>query len=243
MNMMVLQNCFGLRILVFLLFGICSSTLRGQDTGLGSWNILNLRYNLSPSWSVFGEAQVRSLKFYDQFHYHEFKGGVNFKPLPKLTLTLGMGAYDTYKEGGNFVFPKNNSEFRFWPQVTLAQDYGVVSVEHRYRAEMRFTSKGYRNRFRYRLGVTKNFQGKWSKLQLGVFNELFFTDKEPYFERNRLSGVATYKVTKNLGLQVGYLYQFDYKINDETGIDFLQVGLLLEWSRPKSTRVDITPVD
>lgn len=214
-----------------------------QDEALGSWNILNLRYNVSPKWSVFGEAQVRSLKFYDHFHYHEFKGGINFRPMPKLTLTLAMGAYDTYKEGGSFVQPKNNSEFRLWPQLVLSQDYGIVTVEHRYRAEMRFTSRGYRNRFRYRLGVTKPLPGKLSKIQLGIFNELFFTDKEPYFERNRLSGVVTYKVNKNIGIQVGYLYQFDYKINDETGKDFLQVGFLLEWARPKSARVDITPVD
>ena len=29
-------------------------------------------------------------------------------------------------------------------------------------------------------------------------------------------------------IQIGYLHQFDYKINDETGIDFLQIGYFIE---------------
>jgi hypothetical protein len=62
-------------------------------------------------------------------------------------------------------------------------------------------------------------------------NELFFTNNEPYFERNRASVSFSYKPAKPLTLQVGYLYQFDYKINDETGRDFLQIGLFIEMDK------------
>ena len=37
-----------------------------------------------------------------------------------------------------------------------------------------------------------------------------------------------YKPSKSTTLQVGYLHQFDYKINDETGRDFLQIGYFIE---------------
>jgi hypothetical protein len=36
-------------------------------------------------------------------------------------------------------------------------------------------------------------------------------------------------------VQLGYLHQFDYKINDETGRDFLVVGFYFDLQRKKST--------
>ena len=202
-----------------------------QDFDLGSWNIINAKYKINEKWSVFGEAQIRSLKFYNNFHYHEYKGGLSFKAHKNVTLTIGAGNYDTYKEGGNFLKPKNNDEFRMWPQISFVQPIGNFNMEHRYRAEFRFTSNGFRNRFRYRLGATylfgKNKSG-FKPYQITLSNEIFFTDKEPYFERNRALASFGYKITKQTTFQLGYLHQFDYKINDETGSDFLQIGFYVE---------------
>ncbi|MBK7523738.1 MAG: DUF2490 domain-containing protein [Saprospiraceae bacterium] len=50
-----------------------------QSFDLGSWNILNLKYNYNEKLSVFAEGQIRSLKFYDNFHYFEYKGGITYK--------------------------------------------------------------------------------------------------------------------------------------------------------------------
>ena len=228
---------------------ILSTTLSfGQKADLGSWNLLNIKYTLNEKWSVFGEGQLRSLKFYDHFHYYEYKGGVNYKVQKNVTLTIGSGSYQTYKEGGNFVLPKNNNEFRIWPQISLSQTVGAIRIEQRYRAELRFTSNGYRNRFRYRLGLAYPF-GKekldYKPFQLSASNELFFTDKEPYFERNRFLVAFNYKPSKLLTLQVGYLSQFDYKINDETGRDFLQIGVFIELTRLKKTEYEqqMQPLD
>ncbi len=219
-----------------LYFSISSSYAQSSD--LGSWNVFNLKYIINDKMSVFGEAQIRSLQFYDDFHYYEYKGGFEFKALKNLKLTLGAGSYQTYKEGGNFVVPKNNNEFRIWPQVILSQKLGAFTVEQRYRAEFRYTSKGYRNRYRYRLGLSYPF-GKEMKgfkpFQVSVSNELFFTNKEPYFERNRMLLAFNYKPSKATTLQVGYLHQFDYKINDETGRDFLQIGYFIEIFRKQLT--------
>ncbi len=221
-----------------LLLGFMPFVSVAQNFDLGSWNILNLKYNHTEKWGVFGEAQLRSLKFYSNFHYYEYKGGVNFKAHKNLTLSIGAGSYQTYKEGGDFVLPKNNDEFRIWPQVLVFQSIGKLKIEQRYRAEFRFTSNGYRNRFRYRLGLSYPF-GKESNgykpFQISASNELFFTDKEPYFERNRLLFAFNYKPSKAITLQLGYLHQFDYKINDETGRDFFQVGYFIEIFRKQST--------
>ena len=213
------------------------TTAYAQKFELGSWNIINVKYSIDNKWSTFGEAQLRSLKFYNHFHYYEYKGGVSYKANKNVNIALGAGSYQTYKEGGSFVLPKNNDEFRIWPQIVLSQSIGKFIIEQRYRAEMRFTSNGYRNRFRYRLGLSYPFgeeKNGYKPFQINASNELFFTNNEPYFERNRALISLNYKPTKATTLQVGYLHQFDYKINDETGRDFLQIGYFIDLFRRQS---------
>lgn len=223
---------------VFAVYFLISATsLFAQSFDLGSISILNLKYNFDEKLSGFGEAQLRSLKFYSNFHYYEIKGGFDFKVHKNVKLTLGAGSYQTYKEGGNFLLPKNNDEFRIWPQITLYQTISELKIEQRYRMESRFTSKGYRNRFRYRPGVSYAFGQEMNNLkpfQISVSNELFFTDRAPYFERNRLLFAFTFKPSESTAIQVGYLHQFDYKINDETGRDFFQIGYFFELFRKTS---------
>lgn len=219
--------------------GICLMAAMGcaQTTGFGSWNILNIKYNHSDHLSLFGEGQMRSLRFYNHFHYYEFKGGINYKLHKALRLTLGAGSYQTFKEGGNFVLPKNNAEFRLWPQLLLSQEIGRLNIEQRYRMELRWTSAGYRNRFRYRFGLSYPFgkeQDGYRPFQVSANNELFFTDRAPYFERNRMQVAFNYKPSKHSSLQLGYLHQFDYRINDETGRDFFVLGFYYEISRNPS---------
>lgn len=219
------------RFLFFLFLFAVGIQSNAQINNLGSWNILNVKYNQNNKLSYFGEAQIRSLKFYNHFHYYEIKGGFNYKLQKNFKFSLGLGSYQTYGEGGNFKLPKNNNEFRIWPQLVLTQDIKNFKIEQRYRAEMRFTSNGYRNRFRYRLGISHPF-GKttngYKPFLVNISNELFFTDKEPYFERNRLQMAMNYKPSKNTTLQLGYLRQFDYRINDETGRSFLVLGYYIE---------------
>lgn len=201
------------------------------QSGIGSWNTFNVRYNVSNRFSVFGEAQLRSLKFYADFHYYEYKGGLQYKLQQNVTLALGAGSYQTYAEGGNFKLPKNNDELRIWPQLILTQTAGKLKIEQRYRAELRFTNNGYRNRFRYRASLSYPLGKPKKDIQLftiGASNELFFTNREPYFERNRLQFTLNVKPSASSTVQLGYLHQFDYRINDETGRDFLQIGYFLE---------------
>ncbi len=228
-----------LGFLCFLSIWFLTST--AQTVNIGSWNTLNIKYTQSEQWSLFAEAQLRSLRFYDDFHYYEYKGGINYKAGKNIALTIGAGSYQTFAEGGNFVEPKNNDEFRLWPQINVFQTIGKIKIEQRYRAEQRFTSNGYRNRFRYRLGASYSFgkeKSGFKPYQISASNEIFFTDNEPYFERNRALLAFNLKVSRASTIQVGYLKQFDYKINDETGRDFLVVGLYFELFGKTGTEMD-----
>ena len=101
---------------------------------------------------------------------------------------------------------------------------------------MRWTSNGYKNRYRYRFGLKYPLPIALSgskKLALNLSNELFFTDTEPYFERNRILGGIEFKLSEFTSIQLGYLHQLDYKINDETGRDFIQLGISFDLKNQK----------
>lgn len=223
-------------VLAVLLFTVLKTTYfcYSQEDGIGSWNILTAKYDHSKKIAFFGEGQLRSLRYYDNFHYHEFKGGITYKADPKFNVSLAAGKYDTYGSGGDFIRPKNNAEYRIWPQFIFVQHIGKFDVEHRYRAEARFTSFGYRNRFRARFGLSrpvgKVINGE-QKLAIGFNNEVFFTNREPYFERNRFLVYVDYKLNSTSKFLIGYLYQLDYRINDETGTNFIVVGFTKSFKR------------
>lgn len=216
----------------------------GAQENLGSWNIINVNVKVSSKWNIFTEAQLRSLSFYDEFHYYEIKSGATYKINKDFSVTSGFGSYNTYSQGGNFNDPIQNKEIRTWAQVNLKNPLKYLTLEHRYRAEQRFTSDGYKNRFRYRIAATipiNNLKIIPKTFYTMVWNELFLTNKEPFFERNRLFVGCGYEVNKNFAVQAGYIYQYDYKINDETGRDFLNIALLYNFDLSKKTEKEFIP--
>ena len=80
-------------VICFIIFS--EKMVCAQSLDIGSWNILNLSYNYTEKLNFFGEGQIRSLKFYNQFHYYELKGGVTYKIHNSVKLTLGVGTYRT----------------------------------------------------------------------------------------------------------------------------------------------------
>lgn len=228
-----MRNCF------FTSFLFCVFSLHGRaqaSASLGSWNILHIDAKLNESWSGFFEAQLRSLNFYHDFHYYEYKGALLYDIQKNSSLALGFGQYRTYNEGGNFVRPMLSDELRLWPQFILTQQIKRLKIEHRYRAEFRFTNNGFRNRFRLRFGISHPVleqKIKKGSLKIRANNELFFTNRAPYFERNRSQIQFAYQPNTKTEFLLGYLHQFDYQINDEIGRDFLVIGFTyrLDWSK------------
>lgn len=224
-----------------LLLFIFYHTFCYSQNELGTWSTTNINLKINDKWQVFAESQLRSLKFYDNFHYYEVKTGITYKIKPNFYVNSGFGNYNTYGENGDFATPIKQKEIRTWIQLVFKNPFNFMSVEHRYRAEQRYTNLGYRNRFRYRLSAkVPIFKGKEKEYFLLGWNELFFTNNEPFFERNRLFLGGGFDINKNLAIQTGYIYQFDYKINDETGRDFLNIVLLysFDFKGEKETNLD-----
>lgn len=217
------------RTLILLLVFRVPLTTFAQNNRLGTWNILNVQYNFNKKWSAFYENQLRSQKPYQDFFYHELKAGVGYNASNKTVFLLGNGFYQTYSLGGNFKSPVVASEYRLWEQIVVTNNISRLKLEHRYRAEQRWLSQGFRNRFRYRLNAVVPLNR--SKVEKGTlyataFDEVFFTDKTPYFQRNRFFAGFGYEFTKNFILQAGYIRQFDYNVSTSAGKNFVQSTLL-----------------
>lgn len=224
-------------------FLILATLFSFQSPGqTGSWNILNGKLEINQRWNIFAEAQLRSLRYYDDFHYYELKAGATYQFSKSFSLSGGFGIYDTYSPGGNFKSPMVNDEIRSWLQLSMTQYEKRLKFDHRYRAEQRWTSNGFRNRFRYRLNAVLPLRKKKVEprtFYLNASNELFFTNRAPYFERNRVFVGGGYEFSESFTFQLGYLNQFDYRINDETGKNFIQLSFLFDfnWNKKSGEKV------
>ncbi len=203
---------------------------------LGTWNVLSVKTSFNEKWGAFAEGQLRSLKFYNDFHYHEFKGGISYALDKNFSFAVATGKYDTYQSGGDFVTPKTSDEIRLFEQMIMSQTLTRVKFEHRYRAEQRFTKYGYRNRFRYRfqmvIPINRNKVEPKSWF-INTSGEIFFRNTPQYFERLRAFAGTGYQFTSTHTLMIGYMHQFDYRLVDETGADFLYVSFLFGLHRNK----------
>jgi len=207
------------------------SFTKAQNVTNGTWNIFNIRHNVNENWNVFAEAQLRSLDFYNDFNYYEVKGGADRKLNKNYRLALGIGSYQTYSSDGNFTLPKSNNEFRIWPQLLISHTLYNLKIEQRIRAEFRFNSNEYRNRFRYRLALLYPFGNEskgYKPYQIFINNELFFTDTQKRFERNRINVGFNFKVNSSTTLQTGYINQIDFKTDSKTRRNFIQLGVFYE---------------
>ena len=220
-----------MRNLLLSLLLALSCIAYSQPKDLGTWSVVNTKLNLSSKWNVFNELQLRSMSFYNHFYYYEIKGGVGYAVNKNFSLLTGIGKYMTYSDGGNFEEPVVANEFRLWEQVTMNNYLDRVKFEHRYRVEQRWLQSGYRNRFRYRLaGAVPVNKRKFEAgtFYVSVFDEVFFTNTTPYFERNRVFAGVGYQFSKQFTLQPGWLYQFDYKNNTRFGKHYFQLTGMIE---------------
>ena len=200
---------------------LISNSLFAQS--IGSWNVIDIRKNTETKFSYQLEAQARSLKFYQNFHYNELNFTANYKYENSLMFSALLGKHNTYIPGGEFLTPIVTDEFRFSLQASTTQKFGIFTLDNRYRLEIRYLANNdnINYRLRYRFGL-KNKITKINTLQFS--NEFFLAigNKNSTFEKNRfLIGITT-AVSKKYEVQFNYLNQIDNRINDESGSNFFQ---------------------
>lgn len=219
----------------FLYFGL---EVQSQTPGTGTWNVLTGRYNIDKRWHVFAELQLRSQQTYHHFNYYEVKGGLGYNFLPNLSGLIGTGRYVTHPVDQDFGRPVLQTEQRVWQQLIYNQKMHSIRIEHRLRAEQRYTSAGYRNRFRYRI----NFIVPINKKQIGdntlfmsTSNEFHFNNDGVFYEQNRLYWGLGYQFNRSWSFQSGWMYRIDYFKNNRAQYkNYIQASLQFTLNAKKS---------
>jgi len=217
---------------LFVVLFANSSQLFAQS--LGCWNTLNLSFDNGKKWSYAAEFQLRSLQFYKNYNYYEYKGIVNYKILPNFQTSVVIGRYTTFGQGKTFQNPKLAEEFRMALQFGLKNNLGKVQVDHRYRFERRFYTSGTKGvRLRYRVGLFLPIDKK-NLTSLNLSNEFLVAiasgTSSAKFDKNRLAFSVTQKLNKTVSMQLGYLSQYDSKSADEPGNNFFVYSIFLNLS-------------
>lgn len=207
---------------IVILFVLGNVPLMGQE--LGSWNVLDLRKNANKVISYQLEVQLRSLKFYHNFHYNEINFTGNYKYNDNLVLSVLLGKHNTFSDGGDFLQPIVTDEFRQSIQAATIQRFGLLTLDNRYRIEQRYfinkNTLAYRMRYRFGLqaNITKTINAQFS-------NEFFLSlgGSSSTFEKNRFLIGLRKTINPTYEIQVNFLNQIDNRKNDESGSNFLQL--------------------
>lgn len=195
-------------LLVFLL--LSSITLAQQPKG---WLIYFGQSLIGDSkFSIHHEVQLRDHQLFGDHHQSliRFAGQYRFKP--SLQVSLGYGFIYTELEGDPNM---PNNEHRIYQELMLNTPIKKSSIRHRFRTEERFLeSGGFAGRIRYCLFTDLPVSEKGFKkggTYLAFYDEIFLNaikkDEQSVFDRNRLYGGIGYKVSDNLGVQLGYMLQ------------------------------------
>jgi hypothetical protein len=232
-------------LIALVLLTISSFSVKAQDSKTGTWGIITV---LMPGdsvhrWGGYTELQTRTNGAFSQFQYYEAKAGVSYDIDKNFIALMGTGTYHTYDYLDLSKGP-NTNEYRVWEQMTINQFLTPIKFEHRYRVEQRWVNGDYRNRFRYRLNMfiplnnTKIVAKTWF---LSIFDEVFFNNKAPNFERNRISASLGYQFDKKWIVQAGWINQRNYVLNQSSAKNNIMLMLMYRINRKNGAQREHVP--
>ena len=222
---------------------------------IGSWNLVNVKLEVTPKLNIFAESQLRSQEFINAINYWEAKAFFHYKVGETTWLGMGAGTYHQYQNYRNFSTPQSQKEFRAWAEGFQKVTNGRFIFEHRYRAEYRLIGKynvgtddfvvntgsngADRFRFRYRLQTFVPLNHKTMAPKTIFFNasdELMFTNSAPFYSQNRLFAGAGYKFNAKSQVMVGLMHQWNRSNTAITLKNYVQVtfATVLKTKRMKS---------
>ncbi|SMG47792.1 DUF2490 domain-containing protein [Sphingobacterium psychroaquaticum] len=198
------------QILLLVFFLLMFSALYGQS--LQGWLIYFGNTQLGSSrFSIHHEVQLRDYEVIGDHQQSLFRTGLQYKLSSAANVTMGYAGVYTELEGAP---NKPYWENRIYQEAIIRQHIANVRLRHRFRFEERFVQgQDFRTRARYCLFLDIPIHDK--TMMKGAFygalyEEIFiqpFHKNLSTFDRNRLYGGVGYKVSDNLGVQLGYMMQ------------------------------------
>ena len=194
-------------------------TPRRWDTNHNIWLTYSGDARLVGRWGVHTEFQYRRTNGLSDPQQYFYRAGVNYY-LPKgVMVTLG-GAYLLSLPYGEYPNPGRTFERRIYQLVSLGQQFGRLSLAHRFIQDERWIrAEGedrymFQNRSRYRvqlkLALTKPDLGPGTLYALAsdeIFMSYGANVEANIFNQNRLYGGLGFQFTDALAVEASYLNQ------------------------------------
>jgi hypothetical protein len=200
-----------LSVFIVLLTGSVFSQSNLSKNLLGSWEAYNVnaKFNQSPIRFQM-DVQHRDHNIAGDLDQIIIRPGIQFFHEPSKSSYLIGYAFFLFQNEGE---PNNPiTENRIFQDIDLRHNISRLSIRHRYRFEERFVeSRPFAFRFRYAVFVDIPLNKKKIEVKtwyIPLWNEIFIKASGIPFDRNWLYAGLGYRVTNNLGVQVGAMNQF-----------------------------------
>lgn len=196
---------------LFIGFCFCFS-LQAQDSETGNWIIYIGSKKIDDKWNWHHEVQYRNYNFIGDLEQLLLRTGFGVNLTPgNNNLLLGYG----YILSENYIAGTDDKlsigEHRIFQQFITKQNFGRVSIQHRYRIEERWVEDSdFKWRFRYFLALNIALNNKelvadtW---YLSLYDEIFLNGQNAVFDRNRMYAALGYRVSPQLKVELGFMSQ------------------------------------
>ena len=184
----------------------------GQDSDLGNWLIYFGNKKLNDKWNLHHEVQYRNYNAIGDLEQLLLRTGIGYnlgENNNNVLLGYGYILSENYLDDSDVK--EDTHEHRIFQQFITRQNFGRVSLQHRYRFEQRFVESNFRLRFRYFLSFNiflNNPTMADNTWYASVYNEIFLNNKDNVFDRNRLYGGIGYRLNQTFRFELGYMNQF-----------------------------------
>lgn len=220
-----------------LILGIISSFASAQNIKKTDQQTLTwIRYYnifpLSEKWAIHSEIDNRS--FVNPIHQNLFviRAQGRYRASKLIDLGSGFAFFNVNTQNPNVDPDYSVPEYRAQQDITLINDIAKITFHNRFQLEERFIQKADKTallndfsfsfRFRYRVQSTFDLWKKESRSIKGtISDEVMFNfgkdNKRNTFDQNRLYAALRYHFTPNIGLELGYIKNFQRRLS---GVDF-----------------------
>jgi len=189
-------------------------------------------FPLSEKWAIHSEFDNRS--FVNPIHENLFviRSQARYRASKIMDFGGGFAYFNVNTQNPNVDPDYSVPEYRAQQDLTFINDIAKITFHNRFQIEERFIQKPDKNellnefsfayRFRYRLQSTFTIWEKEQRSIKGTISDEVMLNygkdnRKNTFDQNRLYIALRYHFTPNLGLELGYLKNFQRR---SSGIDF-----------------------
>ncbi|WP_289665346.1 DUF2490 domain-containing protein [Flavobacterium panacagri] len=221
-------------ILILILAGsiLSAQNIKKTDQQTLTWIRYYNIFPLSEKWAIHSEFDNRS--FVNPIHENLFviRSQARYRATKLMDFGGGFAYFNVNTQNPNIDPDYSVPEYRAQQDLTLINDIARITFHNRFQLEERFIQKADKNgllnefsfayRFRYRLQSTFTLWEKdQNSLKGTLSDEVLFNygkdNKRNTFDQNRIYAALRYHFTPHLGLELGYLKNFQRRAS---GVDF-----------------------